>query len=254
LTHTPTPMTPPPPRSAWARARAWAPLALMLAAGASVWLSGAHRHLSLENMRASHAAVQDFVAAHFWLGLGAYMALFAATTFVAVPGAMVLQLAAGFLFGPWIGGAATAVAATIGSLGYYWGARSALGEALRLKAYADPRARRWREGLEKDAFWYLLSLRIPPVVLFVVVSALAGLAAVRLRTYLTATLIGVWPSATVYAFVGHGLRGALERGEAIELVSGPVLWPLAGLTVLSLIPAGVNLVRRLRRRGPETPA
>lgn len=250
LTDTSPPLEPPPtPPTGWGRARAWAPLLLMLAAGAAVYLSGAHQHLSFEALRARQAELRAFVEAHFWLGLAAYIALFTATTFVAVPGAMVLQLVAGFLFGPWIGGVATAIAATTGSLGYYWGARRALGESLRRRAYADPRARRWREGLEKDAFWYLLSLRIPPVMLFVAVSALAGIAAVRLRTYLAATFIGVLPSATVYASFGAGLKSVFERGEAFNPLAPAILGPLLALGVLSLLPAAVKLLGRLRPRG-----
>lgn len=248
---TETPSDAPPPLTVWDRARRWAPLALIVAAGLAVLLSGAWRQLSFETLTARHEDIRAFVETHFWLGLALYMALFAGTTFVAVPGAFVLQLVAGFLFGPWIGGAATAVSATLGSLGYYWSARNAFGETLRRKAYANPRARRWREGLEKDAFWYLLSLRIPPVMLFVAVSALAGAAAVRVRPYLAATLLGVWPSATVYAFIGAGLDKVLARGGTISPMDPAVVLPLAGLGLLSLIPVGVRLGRRLLRKpGP----
>lgn len=235
--------------------RRWAPLLVMILAGGAVYASGLYRYVSFDELRARHGELRAFVDAHFWLGLAIYMAVFCAATFVAVPGAMVLQLVAGFLFGPWVGGAATAIAATVGSLGYYQAAKSALGESLRRKAYADPRARRWREGLEKDAFWYLLGLRVPPVMLFVAISALAGIAAVPLRAYLAATFLGVLPSATVYAAIGAGLEGIFERGEAIDPMHPGIFWPMMGLGVLSLIPAGVKLVGNLRRRaGEDRPA
>ena len=244
------PPLPPAPTGFWAHVRRWAPLLIMIGAGCAVYFTGLYRYVAFDELRARHVELKAFVEDHFWLGLAIYMAVFAAATFVAVPGAMVLQLIAGFLFGPWIGGAATAVSATVGSLGYYYAARSALGDSLRRKAYADPRARRWREGLEKDAFWYLLGLRVPPVMLFVAISALAGVAAVPLRAYIAATFIGVLPSATVYAAIGSGLKSIFERGEAINPMDPVIFWPMMGLGVLSLIPAAVKLLSRRKAAAP----
>lgn len=245
------PVHPPTPASAWDHVRRWLPLLVMVGLAVTVYFTGVYEYVSFAELRARHADLKAFVDANFVLGLLIYLAVFLAATFVAVPGAMVLQLVAGFLFGPWIDGLATAVSATIGSLGYYYAARSALGDSLRRRAYADPRARKWREGLEKDAFWYLLGLRVPPVMLFVGISALAGLAAVPVRSYLAATFIGVLPSATVYAFIGSGLKDIFERGGTITPMDPAILWPMVGLGVLSLIPAAVKLLGNLRRRGDE---
>jgi uncharacterized membrane protein YdjX (TVP38/TMEM64 family) len=227
--------------------RRWTPLVVMAGAGVAVYFSGLYHYVSFDELRARHHDLKAFVEANFWVGLALYMLIFTGATFVAVPGASVLQLIAGFLFGPWVGGAATALSATTGSLGYYYAARSALGDSLRRKAYADPRARQWREGLEKDAFWYLLGLRVPPVMLFVGISALAGVAAVPLRAYLAATFLGVLPSATVYAAIGSGLDEIFARGEAINFMAPEIFWPLMGLGLLSLIPGAWKLISNRRR-------
>ncbi len=232
--------------------RRWAPLLVMVAAALLVWATGLYRYIAFDELRAHHAEFKAFVRDHFLIGLLIYMVVFAAATFVAVPGAMVLQLIAGFLFGPWVGGLATALSATIGSLGYYSAARSAFGESLRRKAFADPRTRRWREGLEKDAFWYLIGLRVPPVMLFVAISALAGLAAVPLRAYLAATFLGVLPSATVYAAIGAGLKHIFVTGGGVNPMDPAIFWPLTGLGLLSIIPISVKLIRR--RLGGRTEA
>lgn len=250
-----SPASPDAPPGLWDQVRRWLPLMVMIGAGAAVYFTGVYEYVSFDELRARHADLKAFVDANFLLGLLIYLAIFLAATFVAVPGAMVLQLISGFLFGPWIGGLATAISATIGSLGYYYAARSALGDSLRKRALADPRSRKWREGLEKDAFWYLLGLRVPPVMLFVVISGLAGLAAVPVRSYMLATFLGVLPSATVYAFIGSGLKDIFERGETVNPMDPVIFWPMLGLGVLSLIPAGVKLVGNLRRKsGEDTPA
>lgn len=239
MTHPAPPAeTPPPagPPTLGDQLRRWVPLLVMIGAGAAVYFSGLYHYVAFDELRRRHHELKFFVEHHFLLGLGLYMLIFMAATFVAVPGASVLQLIAGFLFGPWVGGLATAVAATLGSVGYYYAARSALGDSLRRKAYADPRARQWREGLEKDAFWYLLGLRVPPVMLFVGISALAGVAAVPVRSYLAATFLGVLPSATVYAAIGSGLEQIFDKGEAINFMAPEIFWPLMLLGLLSLIP------------------
>ena len=248
---------PPPavPATLGAHLRRWVPLVVMLGAGAAVYFSGIYNYVSFDELRARHHDLKAFVEANFWVGLGLYILIFMGATFVAVPGASVLQLIAGFLFGPWVGGAATALSATLGSLGYYYAARSALGDSLRRKAYADPRARQWREGLEKDAFWYLLGLRVPPVMLFVGISALAGVAAVPVRSYLAATFLGVLPSATVYAAIGAGLDQIFAKGEAINFMAPEIFWPLMGLGLLSLIPGAWKLLSNRRRAANvDTPA
>lgn len=242
---------PAPPATLGDQLRRWLPLAVMVAAAAAVYFSGAYKYVAFSELRHRHEELKAFVEHNFLLGLALYMLIFLAATFVAVPGASVLQLIAGFLFGPWIGGLATAISATLGSLGYYYAARSALGDSLRRKAYADPRSRRWREGLEKDAFWYLLGLRVPPVMLFVAISALSGLAAVPVRAYIAATFLGVLPSATVYAAIGSGLSRIFARNEAINPMAPEIFWPMMGLGVLSLIPAGVKLAGNLRKRRSE---
>ena len=223
----------------------WAPLAFMVLAAVLVYATGANRYVSLHELRLRQGMLQAFVAEHYMLSLLAYVAVFSIATAVAVPGAVFLQLAAGLLFGTAVGGSLTAFGATLGAVAMYYATRSAFGDALRAKAAkADGVAARWREGLERHAFWYLLSLRIPPVMPFVIISLVAGFAAVPVRAYTAATLLGVWPSALVYASIGAGLSRAFERDAAVSLWDPAIFLPLMGLSVLSLIPAAVGLVRR----------
>lgn len=229
----------------------WAPLAIMLIAAIVVYATGANRYVSLGELRERHEMLRAFVAENFFLALLAYVAVFSLCTAIAVPGAVMLQLAAGFLFGAAVGGAATALGATIGAVGMYFATRSAFGDSLRARAFEkDGVSARWREGLEKNAFWYLLSLRIPPVMPFVLVSLVAGLAAVPLRAYALATLIGVWPSATVYAAIGMGFDRVFSRDAPLSLWDPWVLWPMAGLSLLSLIPIAAKFVP-WRRLAPQ---
>jgi uncharacterized membrane protein YdjX (TVP38/TMEM64 family) len=236
---------------AGAHVRRWAPLVVVLGAAAAVYASGVNRYVSLDELRLRHDELKAFVSDHFWLSLMAYTAVFALITATAIPGAVFVQLAGGLLFGAAVGGTATALAATAGAVAIYFAARSAFGDQLRERAMRSGGvARRWSEGLHRDAFWYLLGLRLPPVVPFVLVNIVAGLAAVPLRSYVAATLLGVWPSCLVYGSIGMGLDRTFARDEALRLFAPAVLWPLVGLGLLSLIPAAVKLWRFLRRPEP----
>jgi uncharacterized membrane protein YdjX (TVP38/TMEM64 family) len=232
------------------RLRRWAPLVVVLGAAAAVYASGLNHYVALDELRARHEQLKDFVSAHFWLSLLAYTGVFALVTATAVPGAVFVQLAGGFLFGAAVGGTATAVAATAGAVAIYYAARSAFGDSLRERAMrSSGPARRWSDGLHRDAFWYLLGLRLPPVMPFVLINVVAGLAAVPLRPYVGATLLGVWPSCLIYSSLGMGLDRTFARHEALRLFQPSVVWPLVALGLLSLIPAAVKLARFLQRTG-----
>lgn len=223
----------------------WAPLAVMLAAAVAVYATGANKYVSFHELRLRQEMLQAFVAEHFVLSVLAYLLVFSLATAVAVPGAVFLQLAAGLLFGTALGGTLTALGATTGAVAMYYATKTAFGDALRERpARAGRVTARWREGLERHAFWYLLSLRIPPVMPFVLISLVAGFAAVPVRAYTSATLFGVWPSALVYASIGAGLSRTFARAEPLSLFDPSIFLPLMGLSVLSLIPVAVRLMRR----------
>jgi len=225
-----------------------APLLIVLALVAVVYLSGAYRYVSLEILRDREVELRGFVAAHFWAALAIYVAVYAAATTAAVPGALFLTLAGGFLFGPWVGGTATAIGATVGAVAVYYAARSVLGGwlARRIEISGGTMAR-LREGFDRNAFSYLLTLRLIPVVPFVLINVASGLAAVPIRAYALATALGILPATFIYSAVGSGLGEIFARGETpnLRLIFEPyVLLPLLGLAFLSLVlPLLVRLVR-----------
>ena len=98
---------------------------------------------------------------------------------------------------------------------------------------------RIRPGLEQDGFSYLLALRLIPAFPFWLINLAPALVGMRLLPYAAATLIGVVPAAVVFASLGAGVGGVLAAGERPEvgvIFSLPVLGPLIGLALLSLLP------------------
>jgi uncharacterized membrane protein YdjX (TVP38/TMEM64 family) len=224
----------------------WGPLALISIAVVVVYAAGLNRYVSPGFLKTQHDQLKAFVAAHFWLSLIGFTAFFALITTTAVPGAVFAQLAGGFLFGAWLGGAAIALAATTGALAIYGVARTALGDALRRRLGGEGRGalKRLQAGLDQHSFWFLLAVRLAPVVPFVLVNIASGLARIPLRRYLLATFIGTFPTNLVYAWIGAGLDRIFAEGRDADLrllLDPRVLAPLSSLALLSLLPVCVRL-------------
>ncbi len=230
------------------RTRRLLPLLLLLAAAAIVFTTGLHELVSLATLRRHRAALLLLVAEHPVAAAGLFVAVYVAVVALSIPGAVVLTLCGGFLFGPWLGTGLVVLGATGGAVLLFLVARSALGEPLR--ARAGPWLSRLAEGFRADAFNYLLALRLVPVFPFWLVNLVPALLGVRLSTFALATAIGIVPGSLVYASLGAGLGVVLERGEEPDLgllLEPALLLPLFGLAVLALVPVLWRRLRRLRR-------
>jgi uncharacterized membrane protein YdjX (TVP38/TMEM64 family) len=106
-------------------------------------------------------------------------------------------------------------------------------------------------GFSRDAFAYLLALRLMPVAPFFAVNLAAGLARIRLRTFVLATLIGSAPSAFIFATLGAGLGGMFRRHARLGanlLLQPQIAGPLVALAALSLAAPLWRLWRTRRAR------
>jgi uncharacterized membrane protein YdjX (TVP38/TMEM64 family) len=161
---------------------------------------------------------------------------------------MLLTLAAGFLFGPWLGTLYALVGATIGAVTVFLAARAGLAG---LAERAGPRATRLEAGFREDAFNYLLCLRLVPVFPFWLVNLVAGAMEIRLSVYIIATFLGMIPGAFVYASLGNGIGALIAAGQHPDryMIFRPsILLPLIGLAALALVPV---IAKRRRGRSHE---
>lgn len=242
----------PPPHAPAALRRLW-PVGLLLAVLALAYALGLHRLLSFESLAAHRAVLLGFVAgAPVAAGL-LYLAAYVLVVAFSLPGGAVMTLAGGFLFGPWLGTALAVAGATAGACLLFLGARYALAESLARRA--GPLLGRVREGLRRDGFWYLLSLRLVPVVPFWLANLAPALAGMPLAPYAAATLLGIVPGTAVYAGIGAGLGEVFDAGGRPDLsvvLSPGILLPLLGLAALSLL--GAWWRGRQRRAAEADPA
>lgn len=236
-----------------ARFKRFVPLLILLLAVVAVFASGATRYLNLEALQANEAALRAFVNQQLPLALLTFVVVYALATAVSLPGATILTLAGGFLFGTWIGGAATVAGATIGAVLVFYAVKTSFGQVLRDKAEASGgRLKSVIDGVQAGAFGYILTLRLIPLAPFWLVNVAAALAHAPLRAYALATFIGIMPATFIYSGIGAGIGELLARGETPDLgviFSPTVLGPLVALGLLTL---ATTIYQRLRARSGKT--
>lgn len=224
------------------------PLAILAAVIAIAFLSGLDRFLSLDSLRDNRQLLQDFVAGHRIGAALAYVAAYAAVVALSLPGATIMTLAGGFLFGWAMGGTLAVLAATLGAALLFLIARSTVGDALRNRA--GPFLRRMEDGFRTNAFHYLLFLRLVPAFPFWAVNLAPALLGMPLVPFVTATAIGVIPGTFVFAAFGAGLGNIFDAGGEIrlaEVLSPTLIAALVGLGLLALLPVAVRKWRERRQ-------
>ena len=234
------------------RVKRFLPLAVLLAVIALIFGMGWNRYLSLDTLREHGAAFQALADDHYILTLLALMLVFALLTASVVPGVVFITVTAGYLFGPWVGGVATAFAATVGALAVYYVGRTALGESLRRRAAQDSGLlKKVCEGVDRNTFWYVLVARLVVSVPFHLINVAAGVMAAPLRPYMVATFIGLLPAHIIYCWIGAGLNDILvdDPNPNLQSLFAEFMWPLLGVAFLSmLLPLALKIVQKWRAR------
>ena len=198
------------------------------------WASGLTGELSWDNLLARRGQLGALVAAHELAAPWLFIGIYAGVVALSFPGAAaIMTMTGGLLFGTWMGAASACVGATLGAVIVFLAARHAL--AGPLAARAGPWLNRFRAGLAKDGFLYVLGMRLMPVFPFWLVNLAPALLGMRLGPFAAATAIGIVPGSLVFASIGAGLDGVIAAGGQPRLTAG-LLLPLAGLGTLSLAP------------------
>jgi uncharacterized membrane protein YdjX (TVP38/TMEM64 family) len=238
----------------------YAPLALLLLLLIAVVASGAWRWLSLDALRDRRAALQAFTRAHPVLSLEVYAGAYLLVVALSLPGALIMSLAGGYLFGAAAGGCAALVGETLGALLMYGAARTALGGRLARRRQAAGRARgrglmqRIEDGVRDNAVSTLLALRLMPGVPFGLVNLAAGLLRVPVGVYAATTVAGIAPSTFIYCWIGQGLGRVFTRSGAVDvrqLVTPGVYLPVLGLALLAALPLVLKRRRSLAAGAPS---
>jgi len=189
------------------------------------------RFLSLTALKDNRDSLLAFTEANFAAAVGIFIIAYAIATGLSLPGAVILTLAGGFLFGAVFATLFVNIGATTGATLAFLTARYLLRDTVEQKfgKWLGP----FQEGFAKNAFSYLLTLRLIPLFPFFVVNLVSGLTRVNVGTYVAATAIGIIPGSFVYAYAGRQL-GTINSLK--EIASPNVVGAFVLLGLLALVP------------------
>lgn len=213
-------------------------LAVFAAAIIAFFALGGQKYLSLDTIKSNRNALLAATRDHYVLTIVVAFLVYAIAVAGSVPGATILTLTCGFLFGRWIGSVIVIGAATLGATLAFLAARYLFADWARSKM--GDIGRRINDGFRDNAFSYMLFLRLVPAFPFFLVNLAPALTSIPLSTYVLATAIGIIPGSFVIANLGETL-GTIDSLSG--LLSKETLIAFALLGVLALVPI---VIKRLR--------
>lgn len=199
------------------------------------------RYLTLESLKANRDALRSYYEAHWFLMAGGFIILYIAQTALSLPGAAILSLAAGAVFGAVTGTLYVNIGATVGATLAFLVARYLFRDAVLRKFGAN--LEKVNRELEQRGFNYLLFLRLVPVFPFFLINLGAGLTKLPLRTFFFGTMIGIIPGSFVFCNAGASLATISSMSE---VASPRVLGSFALLGLFAISPVIYQKVRQGR--------
>jgi pyruvate/2-oxoglutarate dehydrogenase complex dihydrolipoamide dehydrogenase (E3) component/uncharacterized membrane protein YdjX (TVP38/TMEM64 family) len=217
-------------------------LLILVAAIVGLYVAGFGEYLTLRGMQSLLGQARAFASERLWTAALGFAAIYVLATALSFPGATLLTLFGGAVFGLWVGVPLVLVSATLGAILAMLGARYVFRDAVRAKF--GERLNAVDAGIAREGGFYLFALRLAPVFPFFVINLLMGLTGIRTWTYAWVSLIGMLPGTFVYVNAGREL-GKLE--SASDILSAPLIVAFTALALLPLVARRALAALRARR-------
>ena len=213
---------------------------VLIGAIAAYFVFDLGQYLSLENFKARQAEIVAAKDANPALYIAGFFLLYVAVTGLSIPGAAIMSLVAGALFGVVLGTLIVSFASPMGATLAFLSSRYLLRDWVQGKF--GERLRAVDDGLEKDGAFYLFTLRLIPVFPFFVINLLMGLTRIKTGTFFWVSQIGMLPATIV--FVNAGTQ--ISRIESTAGLLSPTL--IASFVALAFFPwAAKGIVAVVKR-------
>ena len=198
-------------------------IALIALVVLAFFAAGGPRYVSFEYLKGQAASFQEYYQTRRLQTAAAYFLVYVLVTALSLPGALVMTLAGGAIFGLLWGTVVVSFASSSGATLAFLASRFVLREWVR-----DRFARFFEPidaGMRREGAFYLFTLRLIPAVPFFAINLAMGLTAMRVRTFYGVSQLGMLPGTLVFVAAG-------SRLAAIESPAGILSPALVGLFVL----------------------
>jgi len=219
-------MSPPAP-SRWSR---WLLLLVLVLLILGFYLLDLRRYLSLDYVHAHIDLWKQQTNEHWFLALLLFFGLYVAFTGLSLPGAALLSLVAGALFGRWVGTLLVLLAATLGATLAFLSSRYLFRAAVQRRF--GSRLETLDRGVQREGAFYLFTMRLLPYIPFFLINIGMGLTSMRVWTFAWVSFVGMLPGTFVYVNAGQALS---EIQSLSDIVSPPILLSFILLGVLPLL-------------------
>jgi uncharacterized membrane protein YdjX (TVP38/TMEM64 family) len=196
--------------------------------------------LNIKLINEHHDYILSYIEAYFYRASLIFILIYIVAVTLSLPGAWLITVTGGYIFGWKIGGLLAIIAATIGACIIFILAKSLLRDFFSKKVIDKTNIfKKIENGVNNNALFYLLFMRLMPIFPFVFVNIVPAILGIRFNIYAFTTFIGIMPGTLVYSLIGEGAKVSFISGNlmnlegfyTIEIVAG-----LSGLAFLSLVP------------------
>ncbi len=199
--------------------------------------------LTFENLKTHREDLFALVQSRYLQSVVAYIAAYIVIVALSVPGAVIMTLAGGFLFGTIPAAFYIDLGATTGATLAFLIARYVMGN--RLQEKYQKQLSSFNGEMKKNGARYLLTLRLIPVFPFFLINFLSGLTNVPVKTFVWTTALGIIPATVIFAYAGRQI-GTINAVS--EILSARVIIALTVLAALALFPAAYNRIKAYKNR------
>jgi uncharacterized membrane protein YdjX (TVP38/TMEM64 family) len=199
------------------------------------------KFLTLEGLKAQQAIISQDLNEHYLFYFSSFCLIYIISTALSLPGAALLTLLGGGLFGLVMGTIAVSFSSTMGATIAFWSARFLFKDSVEKRFSSS--LEKINTGIEKEGGFYLFSIRLMPVFPFFMVNLIMGLTNIKTLTYMWVSALGMFPGTVAYVNAGT----QLSQLDSLSGLMSPSL--IGAFVILGLVPiVSKKIVQTLRNK------
>jgi len=207
------------------------------------FINGGQDYLNFDSLKEHKDQLLAYANAHFWLAFFITGGIYILSTVLNLPGAAIMSLAIGFVFGRWYGVLLATVASTIGAVLVFLLARYLIADWARHQLEKIKSTKTIMDKLHDDVFGYLIFMRAVPLFPFWFVNMIFAFSSISTKKYAIGTYFGMLPVSFVLVNLGQSLSTV---NSMKELFTGEVILSFVLIGLLALITTTIVRVRKHR--------